>query len=54
MKCPVCKLELHGGKSGNGLYYFFCPTKSKKHLFEIGPYKTEKQILKVMKKIEGE
>jgi hypothetical protein len=48
-QCPVCKKSLVLVQSGNGLHYAICPTKSKKHILEIGPFKTEGELLKQLK-----
>jgi hypothetical protein len=52
MNCPICKKPLAIEISGNGMWYCFCLTKSKKHIFEIGPYKTEKGVKKIIKEVE--
>jgi hypothetical protein len=52
MNCPVCKRELETIISGSGLYYYCCPSKNDKHIFEIGPYRTMIFLVKAIEVIE--
>lgn len=50
--CPICGKNLKYVKSGLGLYYIACPTRSKRHIFEIGPYQTSSKLEQAIKKAD--